>query len=62
MQPVFEKIAAVAASEAAVLLVGESGTGKELRTEARATDGVEAVRRGRCVTGETGTPPDVDIT
>jgi DNA-binding NtrC family response regulator len=30
MQPVFEQIAAVAGSEASVLLVGESGTGKEL--------------------------------
>jgi DNA-binding NtrC family response regulator len=34
MQPVFEKIAAVAASEATVLLVGESGTGKELAARA----------------------------
>jgi len=34
MQPVFEKITAVAASEATVLLVGESGTGKELAARA----------------------------
>jgi DNA-binding NtrC family response regulator len=34
MQPVFEQIAAVAGSEAAVLLVGESGTGKELAARA----------------------------
>jgi two-component system response regulator HydG len=34
MQPVFDKIAAVAAAEAAVLLVGESGTGKELAARA----------------------------
>ena len=34
MQPVFEQIAAVATSEAAVLLVGESGTGKELAARA----------------------------
>ncbi len=34
MQPVFEQIAAVARSEAAVLLVGESGTGKELAARA----------------------------
>jgi DNA-binding NtrC family response regulator len=34
MQPVFELIAAVAASESAVLLVGESGTGKELAARA----------------------------
>src|SRR5712692_2647160 len=34
MQPVFELITAVAASESAVLLVGESGTGKELAARA----------------------------
>jgi len=34
MQPVFEQIAAVAASDATVLLVGESGTGKELAARA----------------------------
>jgi DNA-binding NtrC family response regulator len=34
MQPVFEKITAVAGSEAAVLLVGESGSGKELAARA----------------------------
>jgi DNA-binding NtrC family response regulator len=34
MQPVFEQINAVAATEATVLLVGESGTGKELAARA----------------------------
>jgi DNA-binding NtrC family response regulator len=34
MQPVFEKIEAVASTEATVLLVGESGTGKELAARA----------------------------
>jgi DNA-binding NtrC family response regulator len=34
MQPVFDQITAVAASEATVLLVGESGTGKELAARA----------------------------
>jgi DNA-binding NtrC family response regulator len=34
MQPVFEQITAVAASEGTVLLVGESGTGKELAARA----------------------------
>ena len=34
MQEVFKKVAAVAASEANVLLVGESGTGKELLARA----------------------------
>jgi two-component system response regulator PilR (NtrC family)/two-component system response regulator HydG len=34
MQPVFEQIAAVAASDATVLLIGESGTGKELAARA----------------------------
>ena len=34
MQPVFEQIAAVAGSDAAILLVGESGTGKELAARA----------------------------
>jgi DNA-binding NtrC family response regulator len=34
MQPVFEQIAAVAASDSTVLLIGESGTGKELAARA----------------------------
>jgi two-component system response regulator HydG len=34
MEPVFEKLATVATSQAAVLLVGESGTGKELGARA----------------------------
>jgi len=34
MQEVFKKIAAVAGSDASVLLIGESGTGKELLARA----------------------------
>jgi two-component system response regulator HydG len=40
MEPVFAKLAAVAASDAAVLLIGESGTGKELAARAIHWNGV----------------------
>jgi DNA-binding NtrC family response regulator len=56
MGPVLEQIAAVSASEAAVLLIGESGTGKELA--ARAIHGNGARRAGPFVAINCAAIPD----
>jgi len=44
MRPVFEQIAAVAASDSTVLLIGESGTGKELAARAIHANGPRRAR------------------